>query len=137
VKPNIVQEIGWHEVKQSVQCSPWLADLPPSFEAFHWHGEIFDIPEGAAHLLESRWCRNQAFAHGRMLALQFHVEMTVRMVKEWGHLYREQLTTPSTSIQSFDAMISDLEIRTKVLHSIADIIYGRWLSAVTDDVPFI
>ena len=76
VRANTVKEIGWHEVRKNTEPSSWLAGLPLSFEAFHWHGETFDIPEGAVHLLESQWCQHQAFACGRMLALQFHVEMT-------------------------------------------------------------
>ena len=137
VAPNTRKEIGWHEVKKDAKSSDWLENLPPSFEAFHWHGETFDIPEGAEHLLESRWCRNQAFAHGRMLALQFHVEMTEPMVKEWADLYRKELANPDSSIQSYDAMLSDLAIRVKKLQAVADVIYNRWLATATDNTPFI
>jgi GMP synthase-like glutamine amidotransferase len=137
VQANAVREIGWHDVQQSAQSSPWLAGLPLSFEAFHWHGETFDIPEGAVHLLESQWCRHQAFAHGRMLALQFHLEMTDHMVKEWANLYRRELANPSASIQSHDAMLSDLETRIKMLQAIADVIYDRWLPTATENTPFI
>ena len=113
VQANAVREIGWHAVQQSASSSPWLAGLPVSFAAFHWHGETFGIPEGAVHLLESQWCRHQAFSCGRILALQFHVEMTEAMVKEWANLYREELANPSASIQSHDAMISDLDLHVR------------------------
>ena len=137
VRPNAVKEIGWHEVRQNPSPSSWLAGLPLSFEAFHWHGETFDLPEGAVHLLESHWCRHQAFACGRMLALQFHVEMTAQMVTEWAKLYRRELANPSASIQSHDAMISDLDNRTRTLNAVADAIYDRWLSMTTENTPFI
>ena len=137
VRPNAVKEIGWHEVRQNPNPSSWLAGLPLSFEAFHWHGETFDLPEGAVHLLESHWCRHQAFACGRMLALQFHVEMTAQMVTEWAKLYRRELANPSASIQSHDAMISDLDNRTRTLNAVADAIYDRWLSMTTENTPFI
>ena len=127
VKSNGVKEIGWHEVQQSVKASPWLAELPTSFEAFHWHGETFDMPDGATHLFDSHWCKNQAFIHGRMLALQFHVEMTEYMVKEWANLYRKELATPSTSVQSYESMISDLGTHINKMNKIADKIYERWL----------
>ena len=132
VYTNAEKEIGWHDVRQNTPTSPWLTGLPPSFAAFHWHGETFDLPEGAVHLLESRWCRHQAFAHGRMLALQFHVEMTASMVKEWADLYRKELANPGAGIQSSDAMISDLEGHIDKLQEVADTIYGRWLSMATE-----
>lgn len=137
VQANAVREIGWHDVQQSVQSSPWLAGLPLSFEAFHWHGETFGIPEGAVHLLESQWCRHQAFACGRTLALQFHVEMAEYMVKEWASLYRKELANPGTSVQSYDAMISDLQVHIKMLQTIADVIYDRWLPMAMENTPFI
>ena len=130
VHANAVKEIGWHAVEKTGQASPWLANLPESFEAFHWHGETFDLPAGAELLLQSAWCRHQAFAHGAMLALQFHVEMTTAMVKEWADLNREELANPSSSVQSYEAMIAAADKRAAQLHAIADIFYGRWLALV-------
>lgn len=133
VYPNTVKEIGWHEVQQSGRSSPWLAGLPLAFEGFHWHGETFDLPEGAVHLLQSAHCRHQAFVHDRMLALQFHVEMTADMVKEWAALYRQELANPSAGVQSYDAMISALDMRIKHLQAVADVIYDQWLTMVTEN----
>lgn len=136
VQPNPVKEIGWHDVKQSAKSSPWLAGLPLSFEAFHWHGETFGIPESAVHLLESQWCRHQAFSCGRTLALQFHVEMTEPMIREWADLYHEQLNDPGASVQSRDAMVSDIEMRIKSLNAVADVLYEQWLSLAVGNAPF-
>ena len=135
VRANTVKEIGWHEVRKNTEPSSWLAGLPLSFEAFHWHGETFNMPEGAVHLLESQWCQHQAFACGRMLALQFHVEMTAQMVTEWAKLYHRQLANPSGSIQSHDAMTTKLEMRIKMLNVVADAIYDRWLAMATENMP--
>lgn len=44
--------------------------------AFHWHGETFDIPEYAESIAYSEACRNQGFKIGRSLGLQFHLETT-------------------------------------------------------------
>jgi len=128
VRANAAREIGWHDVRQTASSSPWLADLPATFSAFHWHGETFELPEGAIHLLESRWCRQQAFVSGNMLALQFHVEMTAAMVEEWANLYRKELANPGAGIQSHEAMLTDVETRITALQAVADVIYGRWLS---------
>ena len=130
VHPNPVKEIGWHEVSKTESTSPWLNNLPERFEAFHWHGETFELPQGAVHLLQSKWCRHQAFAYGTMLALQFHVEMTEPMVREWAALYHEQLSEPGDGVQSYEEMTKKVEQRAASLNAIADILYGQWLSAL-------
>ena len=51
---------------------------------FQWHGDTFDLPDGAIHLARSRWCENQAFRYGRhAYGLQFHIEMTAGMIDDW------------------------------------------------------
>lgn len=79
VYPNREREIGWHPVVRAPATgeSPWRDALPARLEAFHWHGETFDLPAGASHLARSEACEHQAFALGdRVLGLQFHLETT-------------------------------------------------------------
>jgi GMP synthase-like glutamine amidotransferase len=70
------KEIGWFPVRP-------IAHMTDSFSfsgevnAFHWHGETFDLPSGAIHLAESEACLHQAFQVGeRAIGLQFHLETT-------------------------------------------------------------
>ncbi|MCA1324428.1 glutamine amidotransferase [Herbaspirillum sp. alder98] len=54
----------------------------------HWHGDQFDIPEGATRLAGTAACANQAFAVGRnVLGLQFHLEAEGDKLERWlvGH----------------------------------------------------
>jgi len=132
VYPNTMKEIGWHEVTKVNSASPWMHALPERFEAFHWHGETFDSPTGAELLMRSKYCHHQAFAHGTMLALQFHVEMTAAMVTEWADLYRAQLTHPGVSVHSYEQMIANVEQRITHLNTVADALYERWLRLITD-----
>ncbi len=79
VYPNPEREIGWFPVTRSADPErvPLARALPEQFEAFHWHGETFDLPRGAIPLAQSAACKNQAFAVGnRVLGLQFHLETT-------------------------------------------------------------
>ena len=83
IYPNRFKEIGWFPVERvdgEGGMSEWL---PGKFEAFHWHGETFDIPRGAHHIARSEGCENQAFIYNdRVAALQFHLETTPPMLRE-------------------------------------------------------
>lgn len=84
VTKNAEKEIGWFPViREKAVPSPWDRILPSTFDAFHWHGETFGIPDGAVYLASSEACRNQAFIwNGRALALQFHLESTASSVAQ-------------------------------------------------------
>ena len=85
VYPGKEKEIGWWPVRLTPdgEKHPLLMDLPEEFVTFHWHGDTFDIPEGAVHLISSDVCSNQAFIFNEnVLALQFHFETTETTVKD-------------------------------------------------------
>jgi len=79
VYPNPEKEIGWHPITAvPVAAGASAFRLPQEHEAFHWHGETFDLPPGAVHLARSAACENQAFQVGeKVIGLQFHLETTV------------------------------------------------------------
>jgi GMP synthase-like glutamine amidotransferase len=71
------KEIGWFPVNRTGMAHPLFDGLPATFPAYHWHGETFDLPEGAVRLAETVPTPNQAMAVGsRVLGLQFHIEAT-------------------------------------------------------------
>lgn len=74
-------EIGWHTLQKT--NADILNFLPDYASAFHWHGESFDIPEGAHSFYRSEATENQAFLYGdRVMALQFHLEMTESIISD-------------------------------------------------------
>jgi GMP synthase-like glutamine amidotransferase len=84
VYPAAHREIGWFpvELTDKGKSDRIMQALPPVFTGFHWHGETFDIPDGAVHLARSAACENQAFSYnGNVLALQFHPEVTVPLAQ--------------------------------------------------------
>lgn len=79
VYPNTFREIGWFPVKREANPadSPLALVFPDKVSVFHWHGDTFDLPEGAIHLASSEACRHQAFIwRDQVLGLQFHLETT-------------------------------------------------------------
>ena len=77
VYPNRHREIGWFPVYRTPVDPGVTSVFPDRFDAFHWHGETFDLPSGAALLARNDACEHQAFAVGRsVVGLQFHLETT-------------------------------------------------------------
>lgn len=71
-------EVGWFpiELTEEGKSHPLVRGWPDELDVLHWHGDAFEIPDGATHLATSDGCENQAFVHDDLaLGLQFHVEM--------------------------------------------------------------
>ncbi len=69
-------EIGWFPIERSAECPTWCV-LPEKLRVMHWHGDRFDIPQGAVRIAGSEACPNQGFVYGeRVLAWQCHLEAT-------------------------------------------------------------
>jgi GMP synthase-like glutamine amidotransferase len=90
VRPNPTKEIGAYTVRRVVP-DPVIAGLPAAFPVFQWHGDTFDVPDGATLLVEGDLCRNQLFRHGNAVAVQFHVEVTSEEAARWADEYSEEL----------------------------------------------
>jgi GMP synthase (glutamine-hydrolysing) len=79
VYPHAHKEIGWFPVTLTEQArsTKIFCGTPDIFMAYHWHGDTFDIPDGAEHCAQSSGCSNQSFVYNnRVIALQFHIEAT-------------------------------------------------------------
>ncbi|MBL8488976.1 MAG: type 1 glutamine amidotransferase [Rhodocyclaceae bacterium] len=129
VTRNPVKEIGWGTVATVGDGGGWLPDTAP-FEAFHWHGETFAIPDGATRILESRFCPNQAFVLGPHLGMQCHVEMTEALIRLWNRQWAAESATPSDSVQTPEQMYGDMAARIAAMRAVADRLYGRWVEGL-------
>jgi GMP synthase (glutamine-hydrolysing) len=102
VYPGPAKELGWGPLQISEEG--WRSPMQHLSEdrtaaVLHWHGDTFDMPQGAIHLAATPLDVNQAFAWGkRGLAIQFHAEVTAPGLERWliGHA-GEIGTTPGVS----------------------------------------
>ena len=90
VYPGDVKEIGWGAVTLTDagarSCLAPLGD--PDVRILHWHGDTFDLPDGAVRLAHNENYENQAFAYGRhVLGVQFHIDIRPDEIEHWlvGH----------------------------------------------------
>lgn len=83
VHSGVCREHGWKPVYLTPAGlrSRLFGGFPPRFYAFHWHSDVFEIPRGAENLARTEDCENQAFRFSNALALQFHLEVTPRIVR--------------------------------------------------------
>ncbi|NEP48290.1 MAG: hypothetical protein F6K65_05410 [Moorea sp. SIO3C2] len=92
----------------------------------HWHGDTFDLPDGATHLASSSKYNNQAFSWGESsLALQFHPEVTAAGLEHWfvGHA-SEISSTPDLSVAE---LRKDTAMFAQKLESQATLFWETWL----------
>ncbi len=89
VYPGGRKEIGWKPLALTeAGRESSLAAFAGGVPVLHWHGDTFDLPEGAELLASTDLYPHQAFSWGEhALALQFHVETTARGLERWfiGH----------------------------------------------------
>lgn len=119
---NAYTEIGWYPISLTSEGEKYelVSHLDFSTPVLHWHGDTFNIPENATHLLQSTACKNQAFSFkNNVLALQFHLEMNIDSVQSIIELDRN-------SLQKSEWVMTEEEIRigTKNLEKNNEILFS-------------
>jgi GMP synthase-like glutamine amidotransferase len=108
-----------------------FSGLPPEFLTFQWHGETFDLPEGAVLLATSPAYPNQAFRwKKKAYGVQFHLEISADLAKQWSQVpaYKSALERV-LGAGAAAKVIGDVSREEKTLHSFARSIFTNWLHA--------
>ena len=88
VYPMGIKEIGWAPVALTEAGRDSCLEQLGGAAVLHWHGDTFDMPDGARLLASTDTCEHQAFDwEFNALALQFHVEAAGDSLERWfvGH----------------------------------------------------
>ncbi len=94
VYPSGIQEIGWYPIELTEKGDKLWGSLDPEnrWMVLHWHGDTFDLPEGAQLLASSKVTKNQAFLLGNnVLGLQFHLEATPETTRGMVNILKDEL----------------------------------------------
>jgi GMP synthase-like glutamine amidotransferase len=86
---------------------PVLGSLPSEVITLQWHGDTFDLPDGATLLASSTAYPNQAFRVRNAYGVQFHLEVTPAMADEWSRVpayrtYADRVLGPGALPQLLD-----------------------------------
>lgn len=109
VYKNKHKEIGWFNITPTPSAKDTvLSDaLSETTKVFHWHGDTFEIPEGATRIAESEACKNQGFIlNNKIIAFQFHLESTRTSASALIQYCSDEIDD-SKYVQSAGEMLSD------------------------------
>jgi len=107
-----VEEIGWYDVRLTeIGSQDFLfLEFPNTFSVFQWHEDTFEVPRAASLIVTSTSVPNQAFRYGEnAYGLQFHLEVTEGMIREWMKTYEQEFEATQTPLRSRDAILTETE----------------------------
>jgi GMP synthase (glutamine-hydrolysing) len=103
VKAGDGPEIGFAPVEIHDPSDPVVGPLAPTTTVLHWHGDVFDLPDGAVALASSGRTKHQAFRHGNAWGLLFHPEADAALIDRW-------LAEPSMRDEAVTALGADAQV---------------------------
>lgn len=116
------KEIGWHKIMIDSSGSE---DIFSGFHnsrptVFQWHGDTYFLPKAARILARSRNYA-QAFAIGSLIGIQFHLEVTEKMIQSWLRIYKSEVVSERIDagkmMKESAAYISELEKHCSLVYS--------------------
>jgi len=126
IYPGPCMELGWAPVS-CINETDWTRDLPEEITVFHWHGETFDLPQGATGIFTNDRYVNQGFVMGPHLALQFHLEMEAAVIREWLNRYPEDLERRCDNEHDKQAILKQTREQVQSLQTYASVLFKHWL----------
>ena len=125
---NSKQELGWHTVSLTQNNDTIFENLENNFLAFHWHGDIFDLPNNSIKLASSQISNIQAFVFQKnCYGLLFHLEVTKEIVENIVNIFESDLVSESIDKS---IILSDLDEKIEMINDNGKIIFNRWLELI-------
>ncbi len=124
------KEIGWHSITLTkvAATDPLWIGVEPSFTAYHWHGDIFNLPKDAVSLASSALTDCQTFRYGRnAYGFLFHMEVTRKIIAEMVAAFADALKEAAVDGQE---IIRKAEDHLAGLQRIGSLVFQRWAKLV-------
>lgn len=118
------KEIGWHEI---VIESSGKGNLFSGFHnrrpmVFQWHGDTFSLPKTARILARSK-LYPEAFAVGSLIGIQFHLEVTDKMIQSWLRTYKSEVVSEKIDVRK---MVKESAGYLKELEQYCSLVYSNF-----------
>jgi GMP synthase (glutamine-hydrolysing) len=131
VYPGTQPEVGVLPVTltDEARADPVFAEIPAEFLTLQWHGDTFDLPEGAVRLASSPAYPNQGFRFGQTAyGVQFHVEVTDEMAREWAGVpaYAEYADRV-LGVGGIDRLMADFDAARDRMLDVGRRMFERWV----------
>jgi GMP synthase-like glutamine amidotransferase len=112
-------------------ADPVFASAPRQFAALQWHGDTFDLPDGAVQLARSEQYEQQAFVFKRAYGLQFHLEIDADLATEWGDVpaYAQSLRA-LLGDDALPRLVADVQLHELAATALARRLFAAWLERV-------
>ncbi len=135
VYPGPKKEIGWYTIQLQPETREdplfgWLWEQSPrTFQTFHWHGDRFDLPEGAVVLASSDQTPHQVFRYGNSWGILCHLEATSELIQDFCKTFWQELCDEKISpIQ----LLTDTNAFLSELSNLGKTVFGRWADVIKD-----
>jgi GMP synthase (glutamine-hydrolysing) len=126
VRPGPQKEIGWGEVTltDAAADDPLFRDIDDPFTVFHWHGDVFALPDGATRLAHTAQAEHQAFRYGdSAYGLLFHLEVTPKTVAWMTKAFQDELAEEGLDGAAIRRAAMQHE---PALGDTASTVFGQW-----------
>jgi GMP synthase (glutamine-hydrolysing) len=133
VYPGPEPEVGLLpvELTDEGRGDPVFSGYDDGFITLQWHGDTFDLPDGAARLARSPAYENQAFRFERAYGVQFHLEVSPEMAREWAEVPEYVASLERTlGTEQAPAFLASIEERADEMRAAGRTLFERWLDLV-------
>jgi GMP synthase (glutamine-hydrolysing) len=129
VRPGSRKEIGWYRVSLTPEAAEdrLFRGVPNPFQGFHWHGDIYDVPEGAVKLASSELTGCQAFRHGSAYGILFHMEVTPASVEAMAQAFPEEMAEGGVSRAMLEQGRAEHLVQ---LQAVGVQVFGGWVESL-------
>ena len=125
---NSKMELGWHNVNLLGSDDYLFKGIDDQFLAFHWHGDVFSLPNKSKKLASSNLTKLQAFNYNNnRYGLLFHLEINEQIINNLVDLFENDLIQESLKKE---IVLNNLKKNLTEVNNTGRIIFNRWLSLI-------